>query len=68
MTLVFVVVVAAAAAVVVVVVDDDVGDEGSVVDAMYAKDLVVDSVHLILSKWVVDLVDYMMTHHNEILV
>ena len=66
MTLVFVVVVVAAA--VVVVVDDDVGDEGSVVDAMYAKDLVVDSVHLILSKWVVDLVDYMMTHHNEILV
>ena len=65
MTLVFVVVVVAAA---VVVVDDDVGDEGSVVDAMYAKDLVVDSVHLILSKWVVDLVDYMMTHHNEILV
>jgi len=64
MTLVFVVVVVAAA----VVVDDDVGDEGSVVDAMYAKDLVVDSVHLILSKWVVDLVDYMMTHHNEILV
>jgi len=64
MTLVFVVVVVAAA----VVVDDDVGDEGSVVDAMYAKDLVVDSVHLILSKWVVDLVDYMMNHHNEILV